>query len=110
MRESLFIALDSLRAHKLRAFLTLIGIVIGVGTVIAVVSIISGLNRYVVGTLSSMGADNFTVSRIGIVTSREAFFEKNSRPRITVAEKEAVERLCESCREVGADPVHMRRG
>jgi putative ABC transport system permease protein len=102
IRESIPIALASLWANKLRAFLTLLGVVIGVATVIAVVSIIAGMNNYVIGTFSSWGSDNFSVQKMGIVMSIEQFMEKNKRANITIEEKETVAKFCELCDDVGA--------
>lgn len=109
VRESIPMALASLWANKLRAFLTLLGVVIGVTTVIAVVSIIAGMNNYVIGTFSSWGSDNFSVQKIGIVTSMEMFMEKNKRPNITMQQKETVAKLCEGCKDVGAQLVREGR-
>ena len=56
-------ALGSLRANKLRTSLTLVGIVVGVAAVIAVVTIIKGLDKTVASTFSSQGSTVFTISR-----------------------------------------------
>jgi len=61
--ESVAIAMSSLRANKLRSFLTLLGIIIGVTTVIAVVTIIQGLNRYVKNQMFAFGSNTFMVQR-----------------------------------------------
>ncbi len=61
--ESVAISLRSLHANKLRSFLTLLGIIIGVTTVITVVTIIQGLNRYVKFQLFAFGTNSFTVQR-----------------------------------------------
>ncbi|HEX8502419.1 MAG TPA: ABC transporter permease, partial [Pyrinomonadaceae bacterium] len=72
--ESLRIALGSLRANKLRTALTLVGVVVGVAAVIAVVTIIKGLDQTVASTFSSQGSTVFTVSkRPQVITSREDF-------------------------------------
>ena len=102
LRESIPLALSSLWANKLRAFLTLLGVVIGVSTVIAVVSIIAGMNNYVIGTFAAWGSDNFNVQRMGIPMSMEEYREKNKRANITIEQKETVERLCRLCDDVGA--------
>ena len=68
--ETLRIAVQALRAHKLRSFLTLLGVIIGVMTVVLVVSITSGLNRYVADRLFQLSPDVFIISRFGIITSR----------------------------------------
>src|ERR1700750_2073010 len=62
------IALQSIFAHKLRAFLTLIGIIIGVASVVVVGASISGLNTYVVERVSKvLGANHFMIARMAFV-------------------------------------------
>jgi putative ABC transport system permease protein len=81
--ESVTISLRSLHANKLRSFLTLLGIIIGVTTVITVVTIIQGLNRYVKYQLFAFGSNSFTVSRAPeIVTSLKDAQEMLKRKRI----------------------------
>ncbi|MFN2595860.1 MAG: ABC transporter permease, partial [Pyrinomonadaceae bacterium] len=59
------IAVQSIFAHKLRAFLTLIGIIIGVASVVVVGAAVSGLNTYVVEKVTKMlGANHFMIARI----------------------------------------------
>lgn len=57
-------ALQSLRGSKLRSFLTLLGIILATTTLIAVMSVISGMDRYIAQNVSSMGADGYRVQRI----------------------------------------------
>ncbi len=62
------IAFQSIFAHKLRSFLTLIGIIIGVASVVLVGAAISGLNTYVLSNVTKqLGANTFYVTRIGSV-------------------------------------------
>src|SRR6476660_7523447 len=63
-RENLMVALDTLRSHKVRSSLTILGIVIGVTSVISVASIIDGLNAYIQNKVESFGARTYFVSRI----------------------------------------------
>lgn len=63
LREIVGMAFESLRAHKLRSFLTLLGIVIGVMTVIGMVSVIQGLNRSFLSELESIGSDIIIVEK-----------------------------------------------
>ena len=63
-RENLLVALDTLRSHKVRSSLTILGIVIGVTSVISVASIIDGLNAYIQNKVESFGARTYFVSRI----------------------------------------------
>ena len=63
--DALRIAVQSIFAHKLRAFLTLIGIIIGVASVVTVGASISGLNTYVVDKVAKiLGSNHFMIARI----------------------------------------------
>ena len=62
--ENLLVAMDTLRSHKVRSGLTILGIVIGVTSVITVASIIEGLNRFVQSKVESLGSRTFFVSRL----------------------------------------------
>ncbi|MDT5262453.1 MAG: putative transport system permease protein [Acidobacteriota bacterium] len=100
--ESLRIALSSLRANKLRTALTLVGVVVGVAAVIAVVTIIKGLDQTVASTFSSQGSTVFTVSkRPQVITSREDFIRFNRRKDVTEDDADAVARLCTLCWRTG---------
>jgi putative ABC transport system permease protein len=100
--ESLRIALASLRANKLRTALTLVGVVVGVAAVIAVVTIIKGLDQTVASTFSSQGSTVFTVSkRPQVITSREDFIRFNRRKDVTEDDAEAIARLCTVCWRLG---------
>ena len=100
--EAFLVALASLRANKLRTALTLIGIVVGVAAVIAVVTIIQGLNNKVASTFSSQGSTVFTISkRPQIIRSREEFVKFNKRKDVTHEDAEAITRLCTACWRVG---------
>ena len=100
--ESIWIALTSLKANKLRSILTLIGVIVGVMTVIAVVSVIAGMNRYVANTLSTMGSNTFWVDKIGIPMTEEDFFNALKRKDLTVEDMKAIEQNCTFCEQVGA--------
>lgn len=63
-REAARVALDSLRANKLRSFLTLLGIILATSTLIGVMSLIHGMDIYVAQTVSDMGADGFRIVRM----------------------------------------------
>ncbi len=100
--ESFRVAFSSLRANKLRAGLTLIGIIVGVSAVIAVVTIIKGLDQTVASTFSSQGSTVFTISkRPQIITSREDFIRFNKRKDVTHEDADAISRLCTSCWRTG---------
>ncbi|MEO8275522.1 MAG: ABC transporter permease [Thermoanaerobaculia bacterium] len=99
--ETLRIAVTALRTNKLRSFLTLLGVIIGVMTVIAVVSIVTGLNEFVTEQLFSLSPDVFVITQFGIIRSQEEFLEALKRKRINMDDARAVERLCASCGSVG---------
>src|SRR5829696_9831887 len=100
--EAFRVATASLRANKLRTALTLVGIVVGVAAVIAVVTIIQGLNQTVAQTFSSQGSTVFTISKNPqIIKSREDFIKFNRRKDVTHEDAEAIARLCTSCWRVG---------
>ena len=101
--EAISIATSSLWMHKLRSVLTLIGVVIGVTSVIAVVSLINGANQYVATRVFRLGADVFGLSKQpSIITNVDDWLEFQKRKRITYEDYEAVRDLCASCKEVGA--------
>jgi putative ABC transport system permease protein len=103
LAEAVSIATSSLWAHKLRSVLTLIGVVIGVTSVIAVVSLINGANQYVATRVFRLGADVFGLSKQpSIITNVDDFLEFQKRKRITYEDFEAVRDLCNSCKDVGA--------
>ncbi|MEZ5307031.1 MAG: ABC transporter permease, partial [Pyrinomonadaceae bacterium] len=101
-RESFRLALSSLRSSKLRTSLTLLGIVVGVTAVIAVVTIINGLDSTVAEAFSAQGSTVFSVSkRPLVVTSREDFIKFNKRKDVTPADAEVIGRLCVGCARIG---------
>ncbi len=66
-REAAAVAADSLRSSKLRSFLTLLGIILATATLIAVMSIIHGMDLYIANSVSSMGSDGFRIVRIAFI-------------------------------------------
>ncbi|MGI9165068.1 MAG: ABC transporter permease [Pyrinomonadaceae bacterium] len=100
--EAFLVATSSLRANKLRTALTLMGIVVGVTAVIAVVTIIKGLDKTVAQTFSSQGSTVFTISKKPqIIRSREEFIQFNKRKDVTREDAAAIARLCTACWRVG---------
>ena len=90
LRESSGIALAAIRANKLRSFLTLLGTIIGVMSVIAVLSFVEGLNRFVSQKLLNAGANVFWVDPYGFVTSQEAWEKVQHNPAITLDDGDAL--------------------
>ncbi|MCH7988704.1 MAG: ABC transporter permease, partial [Planctomycetes bacterium] len=81
--------------------LTLVGVVVGVATIIAIVSMITGMNQFVATQISSLGANTFILDRHGIITSEEQWWERRSWKKITVADMKVIQENCESCELVG---------
>ncbi len=101
--EAIGIALQSLRANKLRSLLTVLGILIGVSSVIAVVAITEGLDRYMSEKVLELGTKAFRLQRHpDIITSHEQWMEMMKRKRLNMDDYEAVKKACTLCSEVGA--------
>jgi putative ABC transport system permease protein len=90
VRETFWIALDTLRAHKLRTFLTLLGVILAVTTLVAVISVLNGLNVYVADKVANLGANAFVVDRIGIVTNFQEWNKARKRPPLQMDDFEAL--------------------
>ena len=88
--EGVKIALASLRAHKLRTFLTLLGVIFGVMTVVAVAAVIEGFFRYIDRTVTAdLGANTVILDKYGLITSFEEFINANRRNKdITLSDAE----------------------
>lgn len=101
------IAFQSIVAHKLRAFLTLIGIIIGVSSVVVVGAAISGLNTYVVDKMSKiLGTNHFMIARMASQgqLSEEDLERMNHRNKdLKWEDMEWLQRYCETCTAVGAE-------
>jgi putative ABC transport system permease protein len=107
--ESFGMAMASLWSSKLRTFLTLLGIIIGVLTIIAVVSIIQGLNNYVYTKMSFYGANDFSVSKFSMVgMSLKDFKEQLKRKDITLDEMTLLRQRCRTCELIGASTSTTR--
>lgn len=100
---SLFkIAFDAIRANKLRSGLTLLGIMIGVTSVMTIMSALEGMAASIEKDLGRLGPYTFMVERIGIITSEEMFLEKIKRKPMEMESRDLIEDGCESCEKVGA--------
>ncbi len=89
-RENLKLALDTLRAHKLRSFLTIIGVVIGVTIMIVVAGLLSGYDSTVTETITGFGADTAFVSKLGQVHFGRLTEEERKRKELTLEEGQAL--------------------
>jgi putative ABC transport system permease protein len=93
----------AIRAHKLRSFLTLLGIIIGVATLVGVISVITGLNSYVREKVIALAPDVFVVTKFGIIRSREEFLEARKRRDIDWNDYERLAGLLRRAERVAAD-------
>jgi putative ABC transport system permease protein len=92
VREIFRMAIDSLRSHKLRSFLTVLGIVIGVMTVIGMVSIIQGLNKSFLSELQAAGSDMIIVRKNEAIQMGRMTDEERTRKDLTFEDAQAIER------------------
>ena len=102
--ESAQVALDSLRGSKLRSFLTLLGVILATSTLIAVMSVIHGMDVYIAETVSDMGADGFRVVRMAFLGDFDPkkfaeYLKKN--PQLSASEYEYLKDHVTFCREFG---------
>jgi len=101
--EGFRIALQSLWANKLRTVLTLLGVVIGVASVIAVVTLVNGANVYVATKINRQGANVFTISQQPAFTSSyKEYLQYQKRKVISLEDYRAVQSECSACLQVGA--------
>jgi putative ABC transport system permease protein len=90
LRETFALAVDTLRAHKLRSSLTLLGVILAVATLVAVMSVLNGLNLYVATKVANLGANAYIVDRIGIITNFDQWTKARKRPPFDTADLDAL--------------------
>ena len=102
--EGVLIALRAIWSSKLRSFMSVLGNIVAVTSIIAVVSLIQGLNASVTDAIvSDVGADSFVVDRYGITRSDEDFEKVRSNPRITLQDAAAIKKFSPLVRSVMAE-------
>jgi putative ABC transport system permease protein len=79
LREPTSVALETMRAHKMRSFLMLLGIILSVSTLIVVIALISGVNQYIADRVANMGSNVFLVARFPIITDVEEYVKATRR-------------------------------
>jgi putative ABC transport system permease protein len=102
-REILAMAFDSLKSHKLRSFLTLLGVMIGVMTVIGMVSVIQGLNASFMKELQAAGSDLIIIHKYNPVQMHQLTEEERHREDLTYEDALAIERECPLVKAVSAN-------
>jgi putative ABC transport system permease protein len=93
-REIVIMAIDSIKSHKLRSFLTILGIVIGVMTVIGMVSVIQGLNKSFLEQLESAGSDLIFIRKFDPVHMGRLSEDERQRKDLTLDDAKAIEQNC----------------
>ena len=101
--EAIRVALQSLWANKLRTVLTLIGVVIGVASVIAIITLVNGANRFVATKISGYGSDVLTVTQMpSIIQTAEEYLQDQKRKNIEFSDYQYIAQTCTRCLSVGA--------
>src|SRR5580693_2090679 len=78
-REAFWIALEALRSHKLRSFLTLLGVVIATTTLIVVMSIVNGMNVYIATHIANLGSNTFVLHQFQWAQGFDEFLKARRR-------------------------------
>jgi putative ABC transport system permease protein len=101
LRETLRMALDSVRSHKFRSFLTVLGIVIGVMTAIIIASILTGLRQNIVSIIEEYGTNNIYAFHLSTGPRTGEDRSERTRKPLTVADAETIKEQASAVEEVG---------
>jgi len=108
--ESVMLALASIWANKLRSVLTLLGNIVAVSSIITVVALLTGVNAAVTDAIvSDLGADSFTIQRMGITQNEDDFERMRNNPQVTVRDAQAVKRFAQSVASIMAQAQTQTR-
>jgi putative ABC transport system permease protein len=103
LKEAFKLALDSLWANKMRSILTLLGVIIGVASVIMVVTLTNGAKQFVTSKVNTYGAAVITIRKMPVIWNTiDEFIEFQKRKDVTYDDYRAVLSDCKSCVSVGA--------
>ncbi len=103
-REAFWLALEALRAHKLRSFLTLLGVVIATTTLISVMSVINGMNLYIAERIANLGANVFVIHRFQWAQGYESLLKARRRNKpIRMEEYEFLKHSLRNYKNIGAE-------
>ena len=107
--EGVAIALQALRANRMRSVLTTLGILIGVVVVTVIISVIQGLNTYVSGELSALGTDNVYVDQYPwIINSWDEWLRVRNRPKLEKKHYEFIKEYATLASAVSAEVATRR--
>ena len=102
-REAFWIALEALRGHKLRSFLTLLGVVIATTTLIVVMSIVNGMNLYIAEHIANLGTNTFVLHQFQWAQGFDSFLNARRRNQpIRVADYEFLRDNLQGYQQIGA--------
>jgi len=108
--ESVRLALASIWANKLRSMLTLLGNIVAVSSIITVVALITGVNAAVTDAIvSDLGADSFTIQRMGITQNEDEFERMRNNPLVTIKDADAIKRFAASVDSIMAQAQTQTR-
>jgi putative ABC transport system permease protein len=99
--------LRAIRTHRLRSFLTLLGIIIGIATLVGVVAVISGLNAFVKDKVFALAPDVFVVTKFGIIRSRDEMIEALKRRNFDWRDYQRIAALLRRAEQVGASATSV---
>ena len=103
LRDNLRLSADALRSHKLRAALTILGLTMGVATLITVMTIVQGANTYVEQKIANLGTSVFRVARTPFAVAEFTVITKALKNKhIEYEDMLAVRAACQQCKYVGA--------
>ena len=103
LRDDLWVAVDALIAHKLRAALTVLGLTMGVATLITVMTVVQGANLYVEQKIANLGTNVFRLAKTPFAVVDFTVVVKSLKNKnIDASDYRAVADLCQACEEVGA--------
>jgi len=106
--ESVRIALQAIWANKLRSFMTVLGNIVAVTSIVTVVTLIQGMNAMVsTAIVSDVGADSFTIQRLPPIRSEDDEERTRNNPLLTMAEAEAIRGFSP---RIGAVMAQAQRG
>ena len=103
IRESIAVSLDALRSNKMRSALTTLGIIIGVTTIIGMMSIIQGLQNFMVGELSVLGTGTFQVQKDPAIQTGQLDEKYRNRKNITLDHAMAIKEHAKLVKAVGPE-------
>jgi putative ABC transport system permease protein len=106
LREIVTMSIDTLRTNKMRSALTILGVVIGITSIVGMTSLLRGFGDSVEGAFKEMGPNTITVQKFGIISasSGKSFLEVMKRPNLTIADGRALQ---EGCPSVGVVDVWL---